>query len=223
MENRTVDSFCNNFTPEQSLQNGDGYGDGDGYGEGSGDGDGYGDGSGSGDGDGYGDGSGSGDWFGDGYENIASYNDIKCYYIDSVPTLITSVKGNVAKGFILNKDFTLSNCYIVKQDNVFAHGKTLKEAQSSLIQKLIQRIPVEERIEQFVSKFKNGKKYPAKQFYDWHHSLTGSCSLGRDNFCLNHNINISTDKLTVKEFIGLTENSYGADIIIQLKKYYKEN
>jgi len=169
MENETVDSFCNNFTPEQSLQNGDGYGDGSGSGDGSGDGDGYGD------------------------------------------------------GFLLNKDFTLSNCYIVKQDNVFAHGKTLKEAQSSLIQKLIQRIPVEERIEQFVSKFKNGKKYPAKQFYDWHHSLTGSCSLGRDNFCLNHNINISTDKLTVKEFIGLTENSYGADIIIQLKKYYKEN
>ena len=51
---------------------------------------------GSGDGDGYGDGDGSGD-------GVKSINGNPIYVVDNIPTIITNVKGNIAKGlsFIL--------------------------------------------------------------------------------------------------------------------------
>ena len=95
--------------------NGDGYGDG--YGNSDGSGYGYGDGSGYGYGSsyGYGDGSGysngDGDGYGDGYGyGVKSINNDRVYLIDNVQTIIKSVRNNIAKGFILNKDLTLSSC-----------------------------------------------------------------------------------------------------------------
>lgn len=44
--------------------------------------------------------------------------------------------------------------------------------------------------------------------------------MGRDNFVNNHGLNLE-DEFTVKEFIRLTENDYGGEIIKQLKEYYK--
>ena len=44
--------------------------------------------------------------------------------------------------------------------------------------------------------------------------------MGRDNFIQNHNINLD-DEFTVKEFIEITENSYGGTIIKALKEFYK--
>ena len=60
-------------------------------------------------------------------------------------------------------------------------------------------------------------KIPAKELYEWHHKLTGSCTAGRNHFALEHGINIEKDQFTVREFIALTENSYGGDVIKQLK------
>ena len=70
---------------------------------------GYGDGSGSGSGYGSGSGSGSGDGSGSG---IAEYNGVAVYRIDGVPTLIASVRGNIARGQILNSDLTTTPCYV---------------------------------------------------------------------------------------------------------------
>ena len=92
----------------------------------SGSGSGYGYGDGSGDGYGYGDGDGSGDGSGDG--RLKSYNHRKVYYIDGAPTLIDSVRGGFAKGYMVNKDKTLSPCFIARQGNSFAHGFTMQEA-----------------------------------------------------------------------------------------------
>ena len=41
---------------------------------------------------------------------------------------------------------------------------------------------------------------------------------GRKNFARNHNINIDKDKMTVQEFINLTENDFGGEIIKKLNK-----
>ena len=155
-----------------------GYGDGYGSGDGSGDGDGYGYGSGDGSGDGYGCGYGSDDGSGDGYgygEKIASISGQKIYDIDGVPTAIYRVKGNIAKGAILQSDLTFTPCFVVKQDVYFAHGDTLHEAMEALRDKLFEDLPEEERIEAFVAEHQPGVEYPNRDLFDWHHRLTGSC------------------------------------------------
>ena len=195
-----------------------GYGSGDGYGDGSGDG--YGDGSGDGRGDGYGDGSGDGcgdgcgygDGSGDGY-GIKNFNGEAVYKIDGVNTLIRSVRGNTAHGAILNGDLTLTPCYIVKQDNVFAHGKTLREAMEALRDKLFEDMPEDERIDTFLRETDREKAYPTQYFYDWHHRLTGSCDMGRKQFARDHGVDLEHGMMTLTEFLELTKDAYGGDVI----------
>ena len=189
---------------------GDGYGYGDGDGSGSGYGSGYG--SGSGSGDGYGDGSGSGSGYGDGY-GIKSFNGAPVYRIDGVNTLIRSVRGNTAHGAIVNSDLTLTPCYIVKQDNVFAHGKTLREAMEALREKLFEDMPEDERIAMFLRETDREKVYPTQYFYDWHHRLTGSCDIGRKQFARDHGVDLEHGMMTLTEFLELTKDAYGGDVI----------
>jgi hypothetical protein len=213
---------------------GDGYGDGSGSGSGSGDGDGYGYGSGSGSGDGdgygygYGDGYGSGygygsgDGYGSGYgygygdgdgSGIKSFNSEPVYTIDDVPTILRHVRGNVAHGVILNRDLTTTNCYVVKQDNIFAHGETLAKAMDALRDKLFEDMPAEERIAEFLKETEDGRAYPAQYFYDWHHRLTGSCDMGRRQFASDHGIDVDSDTMTLREFLALTKDAYGGSVI----------
>ena len=193
---------------------GDGYGDGCGSGSGSGSGDGSGDGYGDGDGDGDGCGQGSGS--GHGY-GVKSINGNPIYVVDNIPTIITNVKGNIAKGFILHSDLSLTPCFIVKENNQFSHGNTLHEAFESLQEKLYDDSTEEERILKFKEHFSDfSKKYSAKDLFIWHHVLTGSCKAGREAFCMDKGIDVDNDRFTVYEFIELTKNSYGGDIIRRL-------
>ena len=205
---------------------GSGYGDGYGYGDGSGSG--YGDGSGSGygygDGDGYsyGDGPGSGYGDGDGYGDggkIASISGQKIYDIDGVPTAIYRVKGNIAKGAILQSDLTFTPCFVVKQDVYFAHGDTLHEAMEALRDKLFEDLPEEERIEAFVAEHQPGVKYPNRDLFDWHHRLTGSCEAGRKAFVADRGLDMN-GSTTPEEFVHLTRNAYGGEVIRKLEAYY---
>lgn len=202
------------------------YGDGSGFGVGSGSGDDDGDDYGYGSGDGYGDGSGSdyGADYGYNYSSgygISKINNLNVYRIDDVATIITNVKGNVAKGFILRVDLTLEPCFIAKGNNLFAHGSTIKEAVKSLQDKIFENLPVEERINEFTKHFKKDKKYKGSIFFEWHNKLTGSCEMGRKSFVENNGLSLE-DEYTVKQFIALTKNSYGGEIIRKLEKYYEE-
>ena len=187
-----------------------GYGYGDGSGSGYGSGDGYGSGSGSGDGDGSGSGSGSG-------YGIKSINGNSIYVVDNIPTIITNVKGNIAKGFILQSDLSLTPCFIAKENNQISHGNTLHEAFESLREKLYDDSTEEERILKFKEHFSDfSRKYSAKDLFIWHHVLTGSCKAGREAFCKDKGIDVDNDRFTVYEFIELTKNSYGGEIIRKL-------
>ena len=200
----------------QFLNDGNGYGRG--YGDGRGNGRGYGNGRGSG--RGYGNGRGDGRGYGSGVKSIAGYD---VYLIDNVPTIITNIHGNVAKGYVLKKNIMLIPCYIVKGNGYFAHGATLREAQRALEDKIFDNVDVGEKIELFLKTFPDAdKKYPAKVFYDWHHKLTGSCEMGRKNFAQSHNIDVDNDTFTVREFIELTETAYGGDVVKMLKEKYEE-
>ena len=193
------------------------------YGYGYGDGSGYGSGDGSGDGSGYGYGDGDGSGYGDGYGygyGIKDLNGDKVYVIDDVPTIIKSVRDNIAQGFILNNDLTLQPCYIVKEQNHFAHGDTLHDAFMSLQEKLYDDSTEEERIEAFRKKFPAyDTPYPNRDLFAYHHVLTGSCRMGRESFCKDKGISLS-DTTTVRQFVLLTKDSYGSSTIRKLPQAY---
>lgn len=44
--------------------------------------------------------------------------------------------------------------------------------------------------------------------------------MGREQFCRENNIDVEKDSFTVEEFVKLTANSYGGEIIRQLKESY---
>ena len=185
------------------------------YGSGSGDGSGY----------GYGDGSGSGSEDGSGYgsgipKSIKSINGEKIYMIDGVPTIIRHVRGNIAKGAILKNGLQLEDCFVVKQDEHFAHGETLAKAMEALREKLFKDMPEEERIKAFIENHDAEKQYPNMDFFDWHHRLTGSCEMGRRAFAERHNVDLN-GSMTVAEFIRLTENDYGGNVIRKLRAHYE--
>ena len=160
-------------------------------------------------GDGYGDGDGS---------NIEYFNSQKVYKIDSINTLIDSVHGNYAKGRILCDDLTTRDCYIAKCGNFFAHGETLKQAMSDAREKYEENAPIEERIARFNEKYPDRNiKVPASELFSWHHILTGSCLMGRKQFCEENDLDYKDGSYTVNEFIALTRNAFGGDVIRQLE------
>ena len=200
------------FLRVDEFPNGSGYGSGDGDGDGYGSGDGYGYGYGSGYGNGSGDGSGSGSGNG-----LLMFDKNTVHMIDGVQTIIHSVKNNIAKASIVNDDLTVTPCYVAKVGYYFAHGETIKQAIADAENKHFENIDVEERIAEFHKVFPDkSKKYSNKLFYDWHTKLTGSCTLGKDNFVSNKGIDLN-GKMTVVEFIELTKNHYGGDVIHKLE------
>lgn len=208
-------------------------GNGDGDGDGSGDGMGYGSDSGLGhgsnystygtydDGDDCGSGSlyctGSGTGYGDGIKEI---NGKEIYMVDDIPTIFKSIRNNIAKGFIVKNDLQFEPCYIVKENNQFAHSFTLKDAFMSLQEKLYDDSTEEERIEAFKKQFPEyDVKYDNMDLFVYHHVLTGSCRMGREAFMSNKGLSLD-GKTSVREFVKLTQDAYGGDIIKKLPEAY---
>ena len=181
-------------------------------------------------GDGYGGGAGSGSIYGRNgvvfggsydYRDIKSINGKTVYVIDSIPTIIEKIKGNLARGFILNADMTLTPCYIAKYGNRFTHGETLDDIRKELPKKLFGGMSEKERINKFLAEFNTTDKYPAKMLYEWHNTLTFSCEAGRQSFVKNHNIDLDNDSFTVREFCELCKNDYGGNIIKKILRKIK--
>ena len=149
--------------------------------------------------------------------NLKTFNGRKVHIIDGIQTIFSQVRGNIAKGYIVQGDLILRKCYVVKQNNLFAHGNTLHDAYQALQEKLYDTSTEEERISAFKDKFQDfDMKYPAKELFSWHHILTGSCRAGREAFCRDHEIDVENDSFTIHEFIRLTKDSYNGEIIQKL-------
>ena len=205
---------------------GSGGGYGDGYGNGYGDGYGYGGGyewgDGSGNGSGYGPGYGSGGAYGGGYgDGVVMFNNLPVYYVDGIPSIIKQIKNNIAKGFTLNRDFTLTPCYIAKIENSFAHASTIKKAVRQASEKAFQKLSVEKRIEKFWECHNTTDKYLARDLWMWHNKLTGSCEMGRNQFIAEKGIDLDKDSFSVQEFVTMCKKRYGGEIITKLMKSAK--
>ena len=166
-----------------------------------------------------GDGSGSG--YGSGYgDGLKKINNDTIYKIDGVPTVIKHIKGNIAKGYVLNSDLSINKCYIAKRNGYFAHGESIKDAMKSLEDKILMNMDIDEKIDTIIGEYEKDMEYPNKTFFSLHNFLTGSCEMGRNKFVREHNIDLE-GKMTVDEFINLTENDYGSDIIKQFKEKWE--
>ena len=143
----------------------------------------------------------------------------RVYYIDNIPCHIYSIHNNVARvGVIDIMDMSIEERYIAKYKNYFYHADTIKNAIIGVQNKYLSTIDIDDRIEMFKEKFNDkNKKYPAEDFYEWHTILTGSCDYGKKKFIESHNIDLEKDKFTVSEFIELTKNEYGSNIIYLLQ------
>lgn len=151
---------------------------------------------------------------------LKSINGNTVHIIDNMPTIITSIHNNIAKGFIILTDLKLIPCYIVKDGNRFAHGDTLKDAFMSLQEKLYDDSTEEERIEAFKQKFpKYDDKYSNRDLFAYHHVLTGSCRMGRETFVADKGLSLDGET-SIREFVELTKDSYGGKIIKKLPVVY---
>ena len=163
-------------------------------------------------GSGYGSGDGSG---------LKSYNHRKVYYIDDEPTLIDKVRGMVAQGYLINRDKTLTPCFIVRHGNSFAHGESLKEAARDALAKHLQDTPKEERIAEFIKSHPDANvAYPCEDLFRWHNILTGSCEIGRRQFCKDNDIDLD-GSYTVQFFLDITKDVYGGEVIRNLIEEYE--
>ena len=166
--------------------------------------------------------SGSGYGYGDGYgSGIRTLNGQPVYWVDGVKTLIDVRHDAYALGRILKSDLTTEKRYVAKQNGKFAHGKTLREARDALLAKLFGGMPEDERIEKFMEAHGLNERYPNRDFFDWHHRLTGSCLQGRTAFAQDHGIDLDAE-MTTNEFLEMTKGSYGGDIIKRTIKAYEE-
>lgn len=55
--------------------------------------------------------------------------------------------------------------------------------------------------------------------FEWHNTLTGSCELGRREWCRRNGLK-PDDSITLKEFFRLTVNEYGGEVIRRVEKMY---
>lgn len=204
---------------------GNGYGLASGHGDTGNLRDGRGVGYGGGDAQGIGSLRGDGDGYGSGFDShlsgVGAINGHPVWLIDETATIITAICRNIAKGYIVNRDLTLTPCFIAKGQGRFAHGETAKKAVEALQEKIFDGMDPEEAIEAFMGNFEPKKKYPAKDFYVWHHRLTGSCEMGRKQFFRDGGYDLDHDTFTVEEFIAITEHAYGGEIIRKLKEAWE--
>jgi len=107
-----------------------------------------------------------------------------------------------------NKD-NPSKVFIAEQNNLYAHGKSIKEAIEDLEFKKLSKLGADKHIQRII---KQG--YMSAQDYRF---ITGACRAGTNRF-LNDNDLTWEDRKSIDEVIELTKGNYGYDVFTRLLK-----
>ena len=218
-----IESAFEKFLTGSGSGSGSGYGSGYGSGSGSG----YGDGSGSSLGYGSGDGSGSGSGSGSGYGSgsgsgygsdcgLKKINGRKVFYVDKIPCQPVEVHNIWVKINIVSpKDLTLKECFLAKYHGAIAHGMSVKAALRDAQEKYFSSFDFEYLKKKLLEEFSEKKSLTVADLFKWHGLLTGSCTFGRQQFQKENDLKDS-DKLTLEQFVELTQNAYGGEKIKEL-------
>jgi hypothetical protein len=140
--------------------------------------------------------------------------------IDGVQTIIKSIKGNVAKGFIINDDLTLEPTFVAKVGDSFAHGRSAREAIDSASAKHNESATPEERVQSFIESHPSLGTLTGREWVAVHRQLTLSCEQGCESFVRGKGIDLSK-QYTLAEFIELVDGAYpdGQKAIDLLKQW----
>ena len=154
--------------------------------------------------------------------DIKTINGEAVYWIDAVPTILRHVAGDCAAGFTIREDMTLKACFVARAGDYYAHGATLREAMEEAREKYEGGLPEEESIRRFMETYPTLDTVAAcRDLFEWHHTLTGSCKMGRTEFVNARGIDVEHDTMSVANFIRLTENAYGGETIKKMKEIYE--
>ncbi len=127
---------------------------------------------------------------------------------DNIKSAVISKKGNVFKVCNFGER---EESYIVKNGDIYSHGKTIKEAKADLIYKISNRDKSE--YESMTLKTILTKK----EYIEMYRVITGACGLGTKNFC-DGNKKLKA-KMTIKEIIEITKGQYGNK---EIKDFFKK-
>jgi len=123
---------------------------------------------------------------------------------DGIKTIKVSEKKRegitIIKGLSFNDYET--EVYVVKEKNLSAHGRNLKEALEDLQFKKIRS----EEIQNVVDEIKKTGKINRAQY----RAITGACSFGTNKFCEEHNIQ-DLEEIELEELRKILINDYGAE------------
>lgn len=155
---------------------------------------------------------------------FAEFEGHTVYLLNSVPTCITAVHKAAdfmyAEGFVINNSMYKENCFIAKVNGEYAHEVNLRLAVLSALDKFNNNEPLDVKINRFIAEFPNlHENVDNHRLFVHHHLLTGSCTLGRQKFIREHNIDID-GSMTVEDFIKLTTYAYNGKVIRELGKHY---
>ena len=130
-------------------------------------------------------------------DGICSETGKKVIVADGILSYIKKQKGNVYK--VRNyKEKEIS--YLIKQGDIYSHGKNLKEAKESLKYKISNRDTSQYEhltLDSILTKDEAIKMYRV---------VTGACELGVRSFCENNDIK---EELTIRDIIELTKGNFG--------------
>ena len=125
------------------------------------------------------------------------YKDRRCIYYDGI------LWGNV-KTVKKRDNITIYRSplgYCVVDNELSAHGKTLKQAIEDLNFKRLKNVNVDE----IVKDIKETKKVTRSQY----RAITGACSFGTNKFCEKHGIQ-ELEEIDLEELRKILVNDYGA-------------
>lgn len=142
---------------------------------------------------------------------------------DGIFSIILEERKGVKK-LLLNRESSIKRreIYLISKNGLSAHGDTLKLAKEALEKKILNSKEWIDNINLFIEFCKNKEVILNSDLFDWHFKITGSCELGRRQFCETHKIDLK-DSMTLDDFIKLTEKQYGSERINVLKTIYKDS
>lgn len=136
--------------------------------------------------------------------------------VDGISVQIDSIDENVMKCHTIEQNKTK---FVAYEGEFQASGRTERSAKLKLRRKIFNSKTEEERINEFIFKYKADEKHTADEWVEAHQLLTGSCGRGAWNFLKKMDIR-RYDTFTTMEFLDIVDGAYGGDIISKVKRHY---
>lgn len=111
-----------------------------------------------------------------------------------------------ATGFCIKDDGTRERFVAIKEFGYVGIGRTKGHADTDIAHYEYEKIGFDEKIKEFIERFKKDGMYVVAEFFSWHRRITNSCYFGRIQFMREHNLSWD-DKMSPMYFLKLTSEN----------------